>query len=671
MEQESINSPPYTLFYSYSHEDEELRDLLDKQLIMLRRSGLIREWHDRKILPGDQWDKEISKYLDAARIVLLLISSDFLASQYCYDIEANRALERYEKGEVCLIPIILRPVVWQLTPFSKIQALPKNALPVEQWDDLDLAFVNVCEGILAVIMSLKSGNKIVPPAAVSLPPAQPRALAAQTYSRKRVLDAALPDRVAVEKTIALVTMIRRQDSEGLRKILKVNEERYGVSSEDVYSTDSFPLEFPLDSEGEPQPLDLAIKIESPDFEPKTQTKDIRILPRGDTEPRIFLLTPKREGDLFVNVELYKDNRLVTGCLLETNSSQTKSETQTVNLASVALNSSQARIPASPQARVKIQEQLDELSVDEDFRTLDDLRSKIKTTIAEADLGKELSESSLDARLDKLQDQTGDVQAREKLEELKAKEAAAPSVNYPGEVSQNYGDEMILPLSPQPQPSYSPDPKIFGVPTSDAGVTYSSAEPKKKSPLFGIASALLIIIFPVAIGFIIFSSNPDVAVNVNSSLSNVIHTNHNSNTPDTEYNSYVFHADYAKVSRADYERDRTKYEMQKGNSVIGQGANDSWIWFKTKSALATGKDLRGSMIDVDVSDDVITLRGTVATAAQKKAAETAARRIEGQKGVKNELKIQAGNSTGNQAVGDNSNTRKPNTKANMKKRVVKN
>jgi len=162
MEQENTSSPPYILFYSYSHKDEELKNLLDKQLIMLRRSGLIREWHDRKILPGQEWDKQISKYLDAAKIILLLISSDFLASEYCYDIEAKRALERYDQGDACLIPIILRPVMWELTPFSKIQSLPKNALPVKQWEDLDLAFVNVCEGILSVIMSLKSGNESSP-----------------------------------------------------------------------------------------------------------------------------------------------------------------------------------------------------------------------------------------------------------------------------------------------------------------------------------------------------------------------------------------------------------------------------------------------------------------------------------------------------------------------------
>src|SRR6188508_835251 len=90
---------PVLLFYSYSHKDEAFREELIKHLTMLRRSGLISEWHDRKILAGDEWDKKISEYLEKSDVILLLISSDFLASEYCYDIEARRALERHNNGE--------------------------------------------------------------------------------------------------------------------------------------------------------------------------------------------------------------------------------------------------------------------------------------------------------------------------------------------------------------------------------------------------------------------------------------------------------------------------------------------------------------------------------------------------------------------------------------------
>ena len=119
---------------------------------------------------------------------------------------------------------------------------------------------------------------------------------------------------------------------------------------------------------------------------------------------------------------------------------------------------------------------------------------------------------------------------------------------------------------------------------------------------------------------------------------------------------------SNVARADYDKDRAKYEMEKGASTIGTGANDSWLWFKTKSALATTNDLRDSTINVDVANDVITLKGTVGTAAQKASAEAVAKGIDGQKGIKNELKVQAGDSMTNQMTGGNATT----SNANMKK-----
>ncbi|MEO7674276.1 MAG: BON domain-containing protein [Pyrinomonadaceae bacterium] len=112
---------------------------------------------------------------------------------------------------------------------------------------------------------------------------------------------------------------------------------------------------------------------------------------------------------------------------------------------------------------------------------------------------------------------------------------------------------------------------------------------------------------------------------------------------------------SNVNRADYDKNRADYEKDKGSSTIGQGVNDSWTWFKTKSALAAADDLRDSTINVDVVNDVITLKGTVGTAVQKAQAETVAKSIEGQKGVKNELTVKANDSMTNQMV--NGNTKK--------------
>ena len=114
---------------------------------------------------------------------------------------------------------------------------------------------------------------------------------------------------------------------------------------------------------------------------------------------------------------------------------------------------------------------------------------------------------------------------------------------------------------------------------------------------------------------------------------------------------------ANVTREEYDRNRAAYERDKGSSTIGQGANDSWLWFKTRTALMTTNDLRDSTINVDAVNDVITLKGTVATAAQKTKAEQVAKDIDGVKSVKNELKVAPNDSVTNTSSGNaNSNRR---------------
>ena len=143
------------VFYSYSHKDEEYRDELAKHLVTLKRDGVIKEWHDREIPAGAEWDGQINEHLASAEVILLLVSADFLASSYCYDVEITQAMERHEAGEACVIPIILRACDWAGTPFSKLQALPKNARPVRQWEDRDDVFLNIVQGIRKAIKELK------------------------------------------------------------------------------------------------------------------------------------------------------------------------------------------------------------------------------------------------------------------------------------------------------------------------------------------------------------------------------------------------------------------------------------------------------------------------------------------------------------------------------------
>ncbi len=149
------------LFFSYSHKDELLRDELAKHLTILEWQSVISSWCDRKILPGEEWDYQINDNLNTADIILLLISSDFLFSKYCWDVEVKKAIERHHAGEACVIPVILRSVDWSGAPFAKLQALPKNAEPVvsRNWHNQDEAFTDVARGIRAVAEKLRDKRR--------------------------------------------------------------------------------------------------------------------------------------------------------------------------------------------------------------------------------------------------------------------------------------------------------------------------------------------------------------------------------------------------------------------------------------------------------------------------------------------------------------------------------
>ena len=153
---------------------------------------------------------------------------------------------------------------------------------------------------------------------------------------------------------------------------------------------------------------------------------------------------------------------------------------------------------------------------------------------------------------------------------------------------------------------------------------------------------------------------DMSTNTNNARSNTnlgannanvgaIVVNANANTNANRWSN-------ANITREEYDRSRAEYERDKGSSTIGSGANDSWLWFKTRAALLTTSDLRESTINVDVVNDVVTLKGTVETAAQKTKAEQVAKDIDGVKSVKNELKVAPEDSMTNTSGNSNTNRR---------------
>jgi TIR domain len=149
---------PVKVFFSYSHRDESLRDELEKHFSLLKRSAIIETWHDRRIGVGKDFDKSISQYLESADIILLLISADFLASEYCYDREMRRALERHAAGEARVIPVILHACDWQHAPFGKLLAVPTDGRPVSKWPDQNEAFLDIVRAIRQAATEIGAGQ---------------------------------------------------------------------------------------------------------------------------------------------------------------------------------------------------------------------------------------------------------------------------------------------------------------------------------------------------------------------------------------------------------------------------------------------------------------------------------------------------------------------------------
>ena len=148
---EAMSARPLSLFCSYSHRDTRLRNRLEDHLSNLKRLGMISVWHDRNITAGTAWANLIDEHLNTADIILLLVSASFMASDYCHSVEIKRALERHERGEARVIPVILRPVDWHESLFGKLEPLPTDRKPVTKWADREEALMNVAQGIRKVV----------------------------------------------------------------------------------------------------------------------------------------------------------------------------------------------------------------------------------------------------------------------------------------------------------------------------------------------------------------------------------------------------------------------------------------------------------------------------------------------------------------------------------------
>lgn len=159
------------VFFSYSHRDEEYRHELETHLAALQRQGVISTWHDRRIAAGGHVDHEISEHLESAHVILLMVSAYFLASDYCYDIEMQRALQRHEAGTAVVIPVIVHPCDWQNAPFGKLRATPADGKPLSK-------FANIHDGLHQVTKDIRAvADRLSPDETprVSVPASRPSA----------------------------------------------------------------------------------------------------------------------------------------------------------------------------------------------------------------------------------------------------------------------------------------------------------------------------------------------------------------------------------------------------------------------------------------------------------------------------------------------------------------
>ncbi len=149
-------SAPLEVFCCYAREDQEMLTYLRKHLAPLERQGQITIWSDTNLNAGVEWEKELHQHLESADIVLLLISPDFMASDYCYSTEMARAIARHNEGSAQVIPILLRATFWQNAPFAKLQIIPTNAKPITSWPDRDDAFHDVTIQVNQVVSKLQT-----------------------------------------------------------------------------------------------------------------------------------------------------------------------------------------------------------------------------------------------------------------------------------------------------------------------------------------------------------------------------------------------------------------------------------------------------------------------------------------------------------------------------------
>ena len=176
-----VTRAPAKVFLSYAHEDEQVLGELRRHLSMLKREGIIAELVDQEIPPGDDLDEGILGGIDSCDLFLPLVSSSFLASDYCYETEMTRAFARQDAREIRIVPIVIEPCDWMESPLQNLKALPKDGRPVSEWPDRNAAFLDVVEGLRRLLLKASVGLS----ASADEPFGEPTSPTSQSYRIKR------------------------------------------------------------------------------------------------------------------------------------------------------------------------------------------------------------------------------------------------------------------------------------------------------------------------------------------------------------------------------------------------------------------------------------------------------------------------------------------------------
>lgn len=141
-------------FISYSHSDEYVVKRLHTHMSQLKREGTLTSWFDGEILAGSSLDENVKLELDRAELFIAIVSPDYLNSAYCYDIEFQDALSKFQVGKVRIIPIIAQPCDWKRSPFGKFKAIPKDGKPISDWTNENNAFLNIIDELRRIVSNV-------------------------------------------------------------------------------------------------------------------------------------------------------------------------------------------------------------------------------------------------------------------------------------------------------------------------------------------------------------------------------------------------------------------------------------------------------------------------------------------------------------------------------------